>query len=150
MEFHQAVESGNLKQVKEMLEVDPSLVQAEIDDQTPFEIALARGYTSIASLLIHSDLFLTESGNPQPLRQCINLGYTSLAEELLRKNANPNERPENEPTLLRLALCKGYFKLAEQLLEMGSEIDARDEKPEFDSIRDELRNLFTEEVRQQI
>lgn len=127
-EFEAAVRSGRLSDVKSLLAESPDLLNVEISDGSPFELALQLGFTKILDYFIDSGLLELDPKGKSPLRLCLNYGYLRQATRLLELGANPNSRNESEPSLLLLAISKGLFNIASELLNQGAEINARDER----------------------
>lgn len=52
MEYTDALLSGDFAKVQSMIEQNPELINQKINNETPFEICLAKGFTNIVKLLV--------------------------------------------------------------------------------------------------
>lgn len=118
--------SGRLSDCIFEIEKHPKLLNGLVDDKTPFEISMLKGFTSLAEKLSEFENFDLEAAGHEPLRICVELGKTDLAKKLIERGANPNIYGEGGKSLLLMSLEKGDFELAECLLKGGAEIDCRD------------------------
>lgn len=126
--FQKALMSAKVQEVVDMIGQQPELLNELISDQTPFELAVTRGFTNLASTLCNFAHFQLDAEGHEPLRICLERGQTDLALALIEKGANPNGCDENGRSLLLLCLHMGEFELAELLLKAGAEIDCRDKR----------------------
>jgi ankyrin repeat protein len=126
--FQKALMSAKVPEVMDMIGQQPGLLNELISDQTPFELAVTRGFTNLASTLCNFAHFQLDAEGHEPLRICLERGQTDLALTLIEKGANPNSCDENGRSLLLLCLHMGEFELAELLLKAGAEIDCRDKR----------------------
>ena len=124
--FYDFLLSGCLSECISAIEKDPGLLNELVDGKTPFELAILKGFTNLATRLSEFENFQLETPEHESLRICVELGKTDLAIKLIERGANPNICDQDGKSLLLISLEKGDFELAECLLKGGAEIDCRD------------------------
>ena len=128
-ELFDAINQGAKARVLAMLAEQPDLVNCVFDNkQSAFELALERGYTSLAKSLIDLPGFDLDLPGHNPIRAAVLSGYEDIGAILLEKGANPNYNEKNIGCILQICLENGCFYLAEKALEQGAEIDVRDDR----------------------
>jgi ankyrin repeat protein len=93
--IHDAVENGNIEEVKVLLKDSPNLVfskQLESTGWTPLFIAATRNRKEIAELLLanKADVNAKEGGGYTPLHAAAQWGYVEMVKPLLAHKADVN------------------------------------------------------------
>lgn len=154
-EFFQSIQSGNLAKVKELVNSEPTLVNAKYNtDATGILFALYNGHREIAEFLAHRkldlDLFeaaclgrveqvkamvkadrqLLRSYSPEgftALALAAYLGQKEVAQYLVEVGADVNATAKNQTgfTALTGAVTRGHKEIAEVLLAKGANVNHR-------------------------
>jgi len=131
----QAVESGNLEQVKRALAGGAVVNARTKSGLTALSIAVIRGYDEIALLLIEKGASLDardKSGDREnrtpgnsPVHYAAIYGRTRVLQAMLDRGVSPNLRDRNGRTLLMMAAENGRRETVKLLLERGADPKAR-------------------------
>ena len=128
--IHDAAKYGDLDTVKQLLEKDPELLEAEAArDGTPLFYAIMGGNKKIVELLLASgaDMRVTVDGTT-PLMKAAAWGQKDVAAALLDHGADIDAADWREETALHYAVRRGQRTTAEFLLKKGANVNAKDEK----------------------
>jgi ankyrin repeat protein len=113
-----AAKTGDRKEVKRLLDGDPSLVTARDESgETPLMSALYRGHTEMVDMLI-------DAGAPLDLFAAAATGRMDALERHLPSTAAVNSYAYDGWTPLHLAAFFGHTAAAERLLEAGADPSA--------------------------
>lgn len=131
----QAVESGDLEQVKRALTGGAVVNARTKSGLTALSIAVIRGYDEIALLLIEKGASLDardKSGDREnrtpgnsPVHYAAIYGRTRVLQAMLDRGVSPNLRDRNGRTLLMMAAENGRRETVKLLLERGADPKAR-------------------------
>ncbi len=128
-EILKAVQEGNLIKVKELLEKDPKLVNAQGENlYTPLFYAAGYGHIDIVKELINrgAKVNMQSTSGWSPLHYAAIMGHREVAETLIVNNADINIKNKMGQTPLHWALWDSQFEICELLLNKGTEITAKD------------------------
>lgn len=131
----QAVESGDLEQVRRVLTGGAVVNARTKSGLTALSIAVIRGYDEIALLLIEKGASLDardKSGDREnfhpgysPVHYAAIYGRTRVLEAMLARGVSPNLRDRNGRTLMMLAAENGHLDTVQMLLRRGADPNAR-------------------------
>lgn len=135
-EIFKAVEKGNIEKVRQLLEVNPNLVNTisvtKYDQRLSLlSLAIINGYRDIVELLINRGANINSKdgcydGNDMPIHYAARNGYKDIVELLLVKGARINEKDDfGGNTPLHYAVEKGHKSVVELLLSKGADVNAR-------------------------
>lgn len=128
-EILKAVQEGNLEKVKELLEKDPELVNAQGENLwTPLFYAAGYGHIDIVKELISNGakVNMQSTAGWSPLHFAAIRGHKEVVETLIVKNAHINIKNKMGQTPLHWALWDSQFEICDLLLNKGAEITAKD------------------------
>ncbi|MFC1547248.1 ankyrin repeat domain-containing protein [Candidatus Neomarinimicrobiota bacterium] len=129
-EIHDAAASGDLEQVKILLQNNIDLLnQRDVKTRTPLQYAILNHHTDVARYLIeqNADINLKDKDNDSPLHYTGIFGNLEIAELLLAKGAaSLNEGNSRQMTPLHFACERGHAEVVEFLLDSGADMEARD------------------------
>ena len=141
--FMDAVESGDIQSVAELLEKHPYFAQARGLWKVPLDTAIIEGHFDVAGLLLDS--------GANPNMQDAVTGYTALhrgasagnmeiVEILLAEGADPRIRNFVKMTPFGLAIAKGDYELAMKIMtdDAGSRLWAHIATGDLDAVREAL------------
>jgi len=120
--IHEAVRSGNLEQVKELLSSNPRLAWS-VDDRgnTPLHYAAAGGFRDIAELLIDNGAYVnsTDKHGRTPLHIAASKGQKGIVELLLLHHADVNPVDDLGWTPMHTAAVEGELEIVDLLRKNG-------------------------------
>jgi len=129
-EIHEAVQSGNLKKVKALVQRNAEWLNSpDQNKKTPLHLALESGHAAIARYLVDqgADINLKDKDKNSPIHNAAYLGNLEIVDLLLKKGAaSLNEGNFRGQTPLHLACERGHPGVVTRLLEAGADIEARD------------------------
>ena len=131
--LYRAVSRGSTSLVKLLLEHGASAGARTSKGLAPLSEAVGRGDKSIVLLLLAQkdvDVEVENENGQRPLYKAISRGETSIAEQLLRKGADPSQTPLGEETPLNLAVGRGDTTLTHLLLERGADYEEKNRSGE--------------------
>lgn len=131
----QAVESGDIEQVRRVLTGGAVVNARTKSGLTALSLAVIRGYDDIALLLIEKGASLDardrsgdrENRHPgnSPVHYAAIYGRTRVLKAMLDRGVSPNLRDRNGRTLLMLAAENGHLDTVRLLLQRGADPNAR-------------------------
>ncbi|QHE84385.1 ankyrin repeat domain-containing protein [Hydrogenophaga sp. BPS33] len=127
----QAIADNDLKQVQQLLDRAPFLLNQPLDDTgTPLQMAAREGKAAIVdALLAHPGIEpnLADIHGTTPLHEAAGAGHDGIVAALLNKNANPDALDrERRAAPLHLAVAGRHINVARLLLQQGvAHLDAR-------------------------
>jgi len=126
--IHDAVEKGDLADMKRHLARGAAVNARNKDGNTPLHWATFSGQTEAAELLIKygAEVNVRDKNGRTPLHWAARSGDTEIAEMLLNHGAGVNARDEYGWTPLGVAAALGCTKTAEVLIKYGAEVNAED------------------------
>ena len=129
-EIHDAVRSGDLDKVKNLLRTHAEWLNSPDQNQkTPLLLSLESGHIDIARYLIEqgADINLKDKDKASPLHNAAYLGNLEIVDLLLKKGvASLDEGNYRGQTPLHLACERGHPGVVTRLLEAGADVEARD------------------------
>lgn len=150
--IHEAVQKGDIKTVKKLLEDNPQLVNKENDSRTPLHIAAMQGKKEIAELIIKKGadvnikdkngitplMYASVPGNNQDIVdlllsngaeitifEAITLGKKDLIKSLLSKGTDINIENNMGLTPLYVSIVSRKREIAELLIDNGADINKK-------------------------
>lgn len=133
--FLRAVESGDLETIDLFVRANFNIHLTDDNGTPPLLIALKKGYTIIAKILLTAGADVNEHdkiGLTPLMVACgkSTSGYREIAETLIKKGAHINVRDALGYTPLLLALSGGTIEIAEMLINKGADTTVRTRKGE--------------------
>jgi hypothetical protein len=128
-EIHDAAREGNIGKVKSLLEANPKLAEAALEDgMTALHLAALEGHAAIARLLLehHAPINARGPRGETPLHLATYGGHSTVAEVLLEQGADLQATNAAGETALHLAARKGHTALAELFVESKADLQAPD------------------------
>ena len=128
-EIHEAVKTGDLRHVKEILNKNPILVSAYDERKnTPLHIAARSENTVILNFLIgkNSDLNASNNSGYTPLHYAAYYNHVENVKLLLQKGAQTDPRSLEDETPLHMTAYSGGINSAAILISNGASIEARE------------------------
>lgn len=132
LELHQAVASGNIEVVQNLLSQNVN-VNAKKDDEsgfTVFHVAALRNNKAMLELLVkaaNADLSIKSSKGKTALQYALDRDYLQSSKILIQAGSNVNDKNFYNRTALHLSVKKNDSELVEHLLLQGAEVDAKDQ-----------------------
>lgn len=127
-EIHEAVESGDLATVKDLIEKDAALLESrDGDGSTPLHIACIKGHLELARYLLEkgADPLAGDNENSTPLHIAAIGGNTATAQLFLDRNIDIDIRDDNGMTPLLFAGYRRQQEMIEFLIPKGADINAK-------------------------
>lgn len=133
--FLRAVENGDQETVDLFVRANFNIHLTDNNGTPPLLVALKKGYTVIAKILLTSGADVNERdkiGLTPLMVACgkSTSGYREIAETLIKKGAQVNVRDALGYTPLLLALSGGTLEIAELLIHKGADLSVRTRKGE--------------------
>ena len=128
--FAEACALGDETRAKELLAVDPSMLQSRTADGFPaLGVAIFFGHGALARWLIEQGADVNAAADNAarvaPLHAAAAMRDRDTTRLLLERGADPNARQQSDYTPLHGAASRGDIELAELLLAHGAQPDAR-------------------------
>lgn len=128
LSIHDAVAVGNAARVEELLQSDPSLVNAQIERKgTPLHCAAGHRQMDSARILISHGADVNAracKSDHTPLHDAAESGFPAMLELLISAGADVNALDDGDTTPLHNAVC--HPDAVRILLEEGADVHARD------------------------
>ncbi len=124
-EIHEAAISGNLDQLRSLLEQNPDWLNQRDDlGFTSLNLACREGHLDmvVALLDMGADLNLGDVDNSQPIHLAAQMGHIEIVEELLKRGVAINEQDNNGETPLLFSTFRQQA-MAEYLIGRGADVD---------------------------
>jgi len=121
-----AARSGDLAEVKELIEADPTLVNArDKNERTPLHYACREAYSEMVLYLLDkgADVNARDVNGVTPLHWAAMVGDAALVKLLLDREAEPSPRNAEGNTPLNLAAIGAFREITDLLLDRGAELD---------------------------
>ena len=118
MDIWQAIQTGNLRRVQELINENPEVVNAQNTiNQTPLHIAAYNGHTNVATILLDhgANIDAQDDFNQTPLHAAAYNGHAAVATVLLDHNATVDALDNCNHTPLHRAISMDHADV-EQLL----------------------------------
>ncbi len=129
-QIHEAVEKGNLEEVKALIKQNPDLVKAVNEaGRTPLHLACRGTHMDVVDFLLEKGAVvdLRDHGGHSPLHHAAMSDRDKAAAALLKKGANVELRDDYSRTpLLLCARERGGPKTTAVLLKAGADVNAKD------------------------
>lgn len=127
--FFNAIDAGDRGLVDLFIQVNFNIRVTDAEGNSPLLIAIKKGYTVIANMLIKAGVEVNEYdklGETPLLMVCgkKSEGYTSIAENLIARGAYINERDRNGFTPLMLSILGGTDEVTQLLIEKRADVNA--------------------------
>jgi len=125
--LHQAIERGDLQEVKRLLETDPKIIDARGQHgYTPFDLAASLRRDDMVELLLtyDPDVNLRDNSGATPLEWAAGYCSAKIVELLIARGADVNARDKEAATPLHLAAASCLTENARLLLRNGASINA--------------------------
>jgi len=125
-QIHDAAQSGDLAQVKELLKENPDLVLSkDTPGWTALHYAAYYGRKDVAELLLNKNADVNTKDNQglTPLHLAAKEGHKDTAEVLLTNKADVNAKDNNGHTALHFAAIYGYKDVIDLLLASKAALD---------------------------
>lgn len=130
-DIHDAVRSGDVWKVRELLAENPDQVNnATQEGRTALHIAVYRGQVNMVELLLarKADLRARDNYGRTPLHEAIVFGSKDVVGLLMTRKADVNARDKQGSTPLHEAVRRGSATLVMLLLAYKPDVNARDSK----------------------
>ena len=129
-EIHRAAEAGDLDEVAALLDADPSLRDAQNNNQTrdlPLHSAAAAGQTEVVRLLLDRGAAVDagDSDLSTPLDVAALRGHLETTELLLANGADLAFQDNNGAWSLSFAVAGGHQEVTDRLIDAGAPLDLR-------------------------
>src|ERR1022692_3228112 len=128
-DLHDAVRSGNLEQVQDLIAHGAGVNDRDSLGATPLHDAAWSGNVEIAAWLIEhgADVKAVHAeGGSTPLAYAVMKNDVAMVELLLARGADVKAADKSGATALHLAANRGYQLLLELLIAHGAQVNARD------------------------
>lgn len=133
VQLHDAVKSGDVAEIRRLLEVDPDLVgTCDAKGNTPLHVAASLKETEIIGLLIGRGAEVN-TGNRRgatPLHRAASAGNADVLRLLLEEGADVNAKTRSQWTALHSAVALGMKDVVGILIAHGADVNAMDEMDE--------------------
>lgn len=130
-EFLDAIESGNVERVTQMLDAGESATNRRLYD-TPLTYAAYAGRTVVAELLIARGADVNQPGSPDhlmtPLLCAVHNRHVETARALLAHGADMTSATDYGWTPLSMATHKGPPEMVQLLLDRGADVHHKDDR----------------------
>jgi ankyrin repeat protein len=122
-----AVKSGNLLRVEQLLNAGSEVDPRDLANDTPLIAAARNGHVEVMKLLLSkgADLGAINHARMGPLAAAAEKGHGKAISLLLDKGADVNGKNQDGLTPLTLAAREGHLEAAKLLLEEGAEVKTR-------------------------
>ncbi|MCX6835959.1 MAG: ankyrin repeat domain-containing protein, partial [candidate division Zixibacteria bacterium] len=125
LEIHQAVETGNVEQIRTLLEANPELVnERDTAQNLPLHLAATTGQVAVIELLLSkgADIEAGDRENTTPLTVAAMLNKPEAVRLLVEKGASITARDNNGNTPLLAAARSGNVETVKYLVEHGASL----------------------------
>jgi len=151
-EIHDAVRTGDVWKVKQLLAENPDQAESQINSmtqegRTALHIAVYRGQVSMVELLLahKADIRAKDNYGRTPLHEAIVSGSKGVVEALLAHKANINAKDKQGGVPLHWAVGRGNIALVRLLLAYKPDVNVQDSKgrtPLDIAVRPEVADLL--------
>lgn len=128
-EIHKAVRDGDIAKVKALLEKNPELVSASLENgMTPLLLAAPRGEMELIKLLVDSgaDVKAAYPNGFTVLDTAVYLGNKEAVKLLITKGADVNTKSKSGTTPLLFSITRGHKEILDILIKNGASLDVTD------------------------
>ena len=130
LDVFEAAATGRLQRLAELVENDPSLVDAYAQDGfQPLGLAAFFGHLEVVEYLLVKGAEVNSASRNQmqvmPLHAAVAREGGEIAKALLEQGAQVNARQQDDFTPLHAAAQNGQVEIAQLLLDFGAEVNAR-------------------------
>lgn len=132
-EFFKLIKDSNVEKIKTLISENNAYVFAvdssTQDYQSPLNVAVIRGYKSIAEILIHSkaNLNFRDVYGFSALHYCAKMNNINIAKMLLDNKANVNILDISKETPLHVAARYNHYEMVKLLLEYKADKETLNE-----------------------
>ncbi len=128
--LHEAVETGDIDQVKQAIAEGADVNQEDIAGRMPLFLAASEGHAAIAVLLIENGADVSMEDQLlgwRPLHVAASAGHLDVVEILIEHGADVNAAARGTgQTPLHTAALLGRLPIVESLIAKGADVNARD------------------------
>ena len=129
--LHEAVETGNIDQVKQAIAEGADVNQEDSASRSPLFLAASKGHAAVAVLLIEKGADVSMEYlllGWRPLHVAANAGHLDVVEILIEHGADVNAAAGvTGKTPLHIAAERGRLPIVELLIAKGADVKARDD-----------------------
>lgn len=126
--LHNAARSGDVEQMRALLNSREFAIDAKDDGEMPLHIAAENGFTAIVQLLLDygADVNVQSSIKMTPLHKAARNGHLETAKFLLELGAAVNQQDSEGMAPLHFAAIFGRLEMIQLLLQYGADINKQD------------------------
>jgi len=125
--IHEAIENGDLDQIKAILSDNPDKVnEKDASNNTPLHLAALQGNLGIVKMLVDkgADINLGDNENSPPIVNAALRNHPEIVKYMLDHGASATLKDDNQMTPMHFAAMGGDTQIMQMLLDKGAEADA--------------------------
>jgi hypothetical protein len=123
----EAVEDGELDDIRELMDAGANVNAAVPGDGSPLIVAAREGHTDIVRLLLErgADVNLSVPGDGAPLSMAAREGHLDIVQLLLDRGADVDQMTPGDENALIQASSEGHLAMVKLLVARGANVNAR-------------------------